>query len=194
LKDCKDTKIKIGDLIATTVTCNQETFKDPFTLFKVVKYNPALHGKITKPKNSLILDGVFSFGALEDHAPEDLYVLTKETNLQDVFCYFAQRQRKHRHHTINKVDPSHWKQTPLGMLEQIVKATLKLPNKQCGSIITLELRVQDELGGSDVQAYLSNETAFFANKILLAQQEKKRLENQRKLWKLECEGDIAAGI
>jgi hypothetical protein len=194
LKDSQGIEIKNGDLIATTVTCNQETFKEPFALYKVTKYKPALHGKINKPKNSLILDGAFSFGALEDNIPEDLYVLTKETNLQDVFCYFAQRQRKHRYHTIDKVDPPHWKQTPLGMLEQIVKVALKLPDKQWGSIITLELREKDELGVHDVCAYLSNETAFFANKILLAQQEKKRLEDQWKLWKLECEGDIAAGI
>ncbi len=200
MKDCNGIEIKEGDIVADTITINKEGFKDPFSVFTVRKYNKANHGKIRRPKCGLVLDGAYCFGALENRYPEDLFILTPGVNMQDVFCHFAERQRKYEHDGWSKKEmdkpiPPHLKQTPIGMLEQIVRVSLKLPKDYYRTdIMNLKLRGEDELGGSDVLAYLSHETAFFATKILLAQQENKRIEDQRKLWELEAEGDVAAGI
>ncbi len=195
MKDCNGREIQIGDIVAGTITCNEEYFKDPFTLYTVVKYNKANHGKMRRPKCGLILHGAYCFGNLVGHRSEDLMVLTPGINLQDVFVHFSRRQHLHQHHEPDRPYPEHWKLTPLGMLGQIVELCLKLPPLLNRDVTHLSLKTKDDLVGySDELSYLSQETIFFAEKILAAQEEKKRLTDQRKLWKLEQEGDIGAGI
>jgi hypothetical protein len=200
MQDCNGIEIKEGDIVADTVTLNKDHFKDPFSIFTVRKYSKSNHGKMNRPKSGLILDGAYCYGALEDRYPEDLFVLTPGVNMQDVFCHFASRQRKHKYDGWNKdelerPDPPHWKQTPLGMLTQIVRLCLKQPPLNIRDVAHVALKTKEDLSGhGDEVSYLSGETIFFAEKILEADAEGKRLEDQRKLWKLEAEGDIAAGI
>lgn len=200
MKDCNGVEIKEGDIVADTVTLNGRYFRDPFSIFTVKKYSKANHGKMRRPKSGLILDGAYCYGAIEDRRPEDMFVLTPGTSMQDVFIHFSRRQHIHQNARYDKKElskpyPEHWKLTPLGMLAQIVELCLKLPPLNIRDVAHLSLKTKDDLSNhGDELSYLSQETIFFTEKILEAQAEGKRLEDQEKLWKLEAEGDIAAGI
>jgi hypothetical protein len=81
-KDRYNNIVKIGDTVLHLISINMDKHSEPYTI-----------NVVRKEKNKLILDGVFGRTRLCDVKPEDICVMTPETNMRKVYCDFVDMQK-----------------------------------------------------------------------------------------------------
>ena len=99
-KDRYGNPIKVGDTVLQLISMNMERHSSPYTVM-IIK----------KEKNKLILDGVWGRGYLSTQVPQDLCVLTPETDMRKVHCDFLKMQESYSYDDIPDIS-RHYKYLP----------------------------------------------------------------------------------